>query len=300
MRWSKLWVAASLLVALPVLTAAQDDPSIDELESSGGTTTVDGVDFDVGDNVLGNPENGGTVSSGTVESLTFLSGSADPLTIAVNIINVSLSFLGVISFILMAYAGFKWFTARDNEEEVTKAKDILKGTVIGLAISLSALGIAQLIFTGVVQRTTVQTSWLERVVPPAYAQDEEVPTYEAEELPFDPFEGSASGNTTLGDEGVDGMGSITKLDLGTADPLTIVVATVNGLITLLGIIFMIMLIYAGVLWVTARGGEEQITKAKTILIRSVVGLTIVLGSYGLARLVFFAIDFSTYGINLVE
>ncbi|EKD78660.1 MAG: hypothetical protein ACD_41C00303G0008 [uncultured bacterium] len=294
MRWFNYWVVVGGLTLLPVVSFAQIPEDSTDADATEGSTAADTdvVDFDIGENILGNPENGGSVSTGTVESLTFLSGSADPLAIVVNIINIALSFLGVISFILMAYAGFKWFTARDNEEEVTKAKDILKGTVIGLAISLTALGIAQLIFSGAVERTTA-TSLKDRLVAPAYAQEEEEPTYEPETLPFDPAEGALTGNTSSSL-----IGSITRLDLGRADPLTIVIAMVNGVLTLLGMVFLIMLIYAGILWVLARGNEEQIVKAKTILKRSVVGLAIVLGSYGLARLIFLTISFVSYDINI--
>lgn len=52
------------------------------------------------------------------------------------IIQVFLSFLGVIALILLIYAGFLWMTAGGSEEKVGKAKKIMKSAFIGLVIIL--------------------------------------------------------------------------------------------------------------------------------------------------------------------
>lgn len=44
----------------------------------------------------------------------------------------------------------------------------------------------------------------------------------------------------------------------------------------LGIIFIILTIYGGYLWMTARGNEEQVTKARKIVIDGVIGLIIII------------------------
>ena len=49
-----------------------------------------------------------------------------------------LSFLGVIFSILIIYGGFLWMLARGDEEQVTKAKDIIQNALIGLIIVLAA------------------------------------------------------------------------------------------------------------------------------------------------------------------
>lgn len=43
----------------------------------------------------------------------------------------------------------------------------------------------------------------------------------------------------------------------------------------LGIIFLILIIYAGYNWMTARGNEEQVTKAKDTLKTAIIGLIII-------------------------
>ena len=53
----------------------------------------------------------------------------------------------------------------------------------------------------------------------------------------------------------------------------------------LGVIFLILAIYGGYLWMTARGNEEQLTKAKNTLTAAVVGLIIVIGAYAISYFV---------------
>lgn len=83
-------------------------------------------------------------------------GSLSPYTVATGIIYYILTILAVIAVALIIYGGFIWLFSRGNEEEVTKAKDILKASVIGLLIILAAYGSARYIFY-VIEGTTGQT-----------------------------------------------------------------------------------------------------------------------------------------------
>lgn len=78
------------------------------------------------------------VNNGLANSLS----AADPRVLAGRIINIVLGFLGVIAVGLIMYAGFIWTTSNGDEEKVTQAKNILKNSVIGLAIILASWGIA--------------------------------------------------------------------------------------------------------------------------------------------------------------
>lgn len=62
-------------------------------------------------------------------------------------------------------------------------------------------------------------------------------------------------------------------------------AIIRGFLSLLGIIFMGYIVYAGSLWITARGEEEKIDKAKKIIRGSIIGLIIVLGAYAITGFV---------------
>jgi hypothetical protein len=54
---------------------------------------------------------------------------------------------------------------------------------------------------------------------------------------------------------------------------------INVILGFLGIIFIVLIIYGGFMWMTAQGNEAQVEKAKKILIRSIVGVIIILISY---------------------
>ena len=57
------------------------------------------------------------------------------------IVNAALTLIGLIFLILMVYAGYLWMTARGDETQVEKAQEIVRGTVIGLVIVISAYAI---------------------------------------------------------------------------------------------------------------------------------------------------------------
>lgn len=56
-------------------------------------------------------------------------------------------------------------------------------------------------------------------------------------------------------------------------------------LTLLGVIFLILMIYGGYLWMTARGNEEQTTKAKNAIVAAIIGIVIVLSAYAISYFV---------------
>lgn len=65
--------------------------------------------------------------------------------------------------------------------------------------------------------------------------------------------------------------------------LPLLVGTIaKGIISILGIIMVIYIFYAGFVWLTAGGDEDKVKKAKGIIKNSVIGLIIVLASYSVA------------------
>lgn len=93
---------------------------------------------------------------------------------------------------------------------------------------------------------------------------------------FDPSTGDALGGlnaTTLGN----GQGPAAA---GQALPVLIgkIIRTVLGL---LGIIFLLLMVYAGFLWMTARGESDPVDKAKDIIKQSIIGLIIIFLAYAL-------------------
>ncbi len=61
--------------------------------------------------------------------------------------------------------------------------------------------------------------------------------------------------------------------------------TINIGLGLIGLIFLILMVYAGYLWMTARGEEEKVKTAQKIITASMIGLVIVLGAYAITFLV---------------
>lgn len=87
-------------------------------------------------------------------------------------------------------------------------------------------------------------------------------------------------NTGLDDAaGANGAGFIKR------DPAVLTGQLISVVVGLVGILFLILTVYAGILWMTAAGDEKQVTKAKSILVRSVIGLVIVLSAYTITSFV---------------
>ncbi len=53
------------------------------------------------------------------------------------------------------------------------------------------------------------------------------------------------------------------------------------LFSFLGVIFLVLTIYAGIKWMTAQGNTSQIDQAKDTLTRSIIGLVISIAAYGI-------------------
>ena len=75
------------------------------------------------------------------------------------------------------------------------------------------------------------------------------------------------------------------LGLNTSDLKSAVVRIINWVLGLLGIIFLVLMVYAGFLWMTAQGDPKQVDKAKSLLTQSVVGLVILLAAYAISTFV---------------
>ena len=69
------------------------------------------------------------------------------------IINIILSFLGILALVLIFYAGFKWMTAGGNEDSVATAKRILIAGVIGLVIILASWGLTTYVLEALINVT---------------------------------------------------------------------------------------------------------------------------------------------------
>ena len=97
----------------------------------------------------------------------------------------------------------------------------------------------------------------------------------------------ASANTAIdvwgASDNIDTVGNVTGL--GDADPREIAAAVIKVMLGFLGIIAVLIILYAGFLWMTAAGNEDKITQAKGMMSAGVIGLIIVLAAFGIATFV---------------
>ncbi len=73
-----------------------------------------------------------------------------------------------------------------------------------------------------------------------------------------------------------GAAGIEKFDIATK--IGDIVSTVLGFV---GVLFLILMIYGGLMWMTAGGKEEQLGKAKKTITAAVVGIIIVFSAYAI-------------------
>lgn len=81
------------------------------------------------------------------------------------------------------------------------------------------------------------------------------------------------------DVGVEPLNS--TIELSDLDPRIMVVRIINIALSLLGAIAVILVIYAGAIWMLSEGNEDRVAKAKRILKQAVIGLIIILMSWSI-------------------
>lgn len=83
--------------------------------------------------------------------------------------------------------------------------------------------------------------------------------------------------------------------LGNRSLPQIIGGIINVFLGFLGVIFLILVIYSGFLWMTAGGNDDKVNQAKQTLIRGTVGLVIVLGAYAITSFIVNALLGATGG-----
>ncbi|MEK7202957.1 MAG: hypothetical protein AAB653_01450 [Patescibacteria group bacterium] len=65
-----------------------------------------------------------------------------------------------------------------------------------------------------------------------------------------------------------------------------IIGTIVGAgLAFLGIVFLILMIYGGWIWMFAQGNEKEVEKAKGLITSAIIGLLIVLGAYAITAYV---------------
>ena len=118
---------AVLLILLPGIVLAQNSTS-----SQGSAPT---------DSLMGRLNSVGNTAGFVTDQ-----NKASTSIVVGTVIQIVIGLLGLIFIILIIIAGFKWMMANGNEEEVKKSLRIIKESIIGLIIILSAWSLWTFIF----------------------------------------------------------------------------------------------------------------------------------------------------------
>lgn len=103
------------------------------------------------------------------------------------------------------------------------------------------------------------------VAAPAFAQQANNPFVQGQTL----------ANSVAGSAGISSQQSLP----------TIIGQIINIGLTLLGMVFLILILYAGFLWMTAQGEGKQVEKAKEILKQSIIGLIVIVAGFAISNFV---------------
>ena len=68
---------------------------------------------------------------------------------------------------------------------------------------------------------------------------------------------------------------------------------INAFLSLIGVILLAYLLYAGYHWMTARGEEEKVTAAKETIYRAIIGIIIIVAAYAISIFVMSRLEAGT-------
>lgn len=76
---------------------------------------------------------------------------------------------------------------------------------------------------------------------------------------------------------------------------------IGAILSFIGVIFMVLIIFGGFMWMLARGNEQQVDKARDIITRAIIGLIIVLSAYAITAFIGEQLtDVNTSSIEIVN
>ncbi len=97
------------------------------------------------------------------------------------------------------------------------------------------------------------------------------------------------------DYGLNATAGAAQLNTGPTDPTVIVGKIIGAGLSLIGIVFFILTLYAGIIWMVARGNEENAKKAINTIIAAAIGLIITMSAYAITSFILNAANQSALG-----
>jgi hypothetical protein len=71
-----------------------------------------------------------------------------------------------------------------------------------------------------------------------------------------------------------------------SDAPTVIGRVIDAILGLVGSLALIMFIYGGLIWMTAAGNDQKVTKGKNIVLWAALGLVVVFSAYALVKFLF--------------
>lgn len=90
----------------------------------------------------------------TANSANLSTVNVSPQNIVVSVILVLFGLLGLIFVILIIYAGFTWMTSQGEKEKISKAKETITNSVIGIIIIIISYSIVVFINDVIIRNIT--------------------------------------------------------------------------------------------------------------------------------------------------
>lgn len=92
-------------------------------------------------------------------------------------------------------------------------------------------------------------------------------------------------NTARVGYGIGGTGDISETDGIMVSLPGAIGKIVGAALSFIGVIFFILMIYGGLLWMTAAGNDQQVEKAKDLIVAAIIGLVIVFAAYAITSFI---------------
>ena len=73
----------------------------------------------------------------------------------------------------------------------------------------------------------------------------------------------------------------TPTSIQNADIYSIIGTFIQALLGFVGVLFIVMVIYGGVTWMTAGGDSGKVQKAKDTIVKALIGLVIIMSAYAI-------------------
>lgn len=81
------------------------------------------------------------------------------------------------------------------------------------------------------------------------------------------------------------VGETSGIGGGNTNLPAIIGSIINVILGFLGIVFLVLLLYAGFLWMTAQGDEKKVDKARAMISQSIIGLIIIIAAFAISTFV---------------